>query len=309
MSFRIFSNNYCLIIVVISLIRQSNLRNVDSLETMSNNIESFFITYSLSNYSCYERLNNVEIKITQIKPVIQFEKKSVFYKGFKYINVGISYYYTLVIRNIQDEEYLGVRRIKVPAELKVPELLFLLKDDNSLKLQTLLNKNITIEFAKIDVWNYHKYKNSYQEFTEKLKYCFQNFLSKFIANILDKYPLSDNEYNLYSMKGYILDNQYYDIPESITKKIERCKIIDFTYEKQYDIFTNISLSLRIEETKYMPFDVNVIFDYLYFNKNMMKLGEIQYISDKKELLDSIKNTINYIFNKEYKKINWDNYWN
>ena len=310
MSLLKFSTNPTLIVVLsITLIRQTILRNVDSLETMSSNIESFFRTYSLSNYSCFERLNDVEVKITDIKPIIQFEKKSVFYKGFKYCNVAISYYYSLVIRNIQDKEYLGVRRLKVPAELKIPELLFLLKDDNSLSLQTLFSNNITMEFSKIDVWNYQKYKHSFQEFTEKLEYCFKNFLWEFIASILDKYPLSDNEYNLYSMKGYILDKQYYDIPDSITKEIERCKIIDFTYEKKYEIFTNINLSLRVDEIKYMYFDINVTFEFLYFNKNMMKLGDITYISDKKELLESIKSTINYIFEREYKKISWDNYWN
>ena len=124
------------------------MRQVDSIESISINLLSFFTPHLLEEYTCTQDLDRLEVIFKRIEPFFEYENKQLSYREFRYVNVSITLLFSLSIYDKEDkyrkEQYIN--RYKNIAVSKYDNIGFSLKDDNSLELIPLIEADI--EYVK-----------------------------------------------------------------------------------------------------------------------------------------------------------------
>lgn len=283
------------------------MRQVDSIESMSINLLTFFKPKLLEEYTCAQELDKHEIIFKRIQPFFEYENKQLTYRDFRYINVSITFLFSYSIYEKEDkdnnEQYIN--RYRNIAVSRYDNIGFSLKDDNSLELIPLIESET--EYIKNDLWNFSLFNDSLKDYGEALSKCFEEFLSLYFNKVLQIYPPSDSDYNLYMMKTTLIEHGYYEVPKEIGYEIDRIKFTSIEYAKSKSYYNDIKLEIKIVEKVIETVYISITIDFLTFTKYYIKLGNIVKISEREEYKKTLGNIINYMFMKEYSKISWDNF--
>ena len=78
------------------------MRQVDSIESISINLLSFFTPHLLEEYTCTQDLDKLEVIFKRIEPFFEYENKQLSYREFRYVNVSTTLLFSL---SIYDKEY------------------------------------------------------------------------------------------------------------------------------------------------------------------------------------------------------------
>ena len=65
------------------------MRQVDSIESISINLLSFFTPHLLEEYTCTQDLDRLEVIVKRIEPFFEYENKQLSYREFRYVNVSL----------------------------------------------------------------------------------------------------------------------------------------------------------------------------------------------------------------------------
>ena len=280
------------------------MRQVDSIESISINLLSFFTPHLLEEYTCTQDLDRLEVIFKRIEPFFEYENKQLSYREFRYVNVSITLLFSLSIYDKEDkyrkEQYIN----KNIAVSKYDNIGFSLKDDNSLELIPLIEADI--EYVKNDLWNFSVFNNSLSNYGKALSNCFDEFLNIYFTKVLESYPPSDSDFYLYMMKSTLIDHGYYEIPKEMEYQIERIKFVSMEYSKSKNYYSNLRLEIKIIEKEIQTTYISITIDFLTFTKYYIKLGNIVKISEREEYKNTLESIINYMFVKEYSRISWEN---
>ena len=282
------------------------MRQVDSIESISINLLSFFTPHLLEEYTCTQDLDRLEVIFKRIEPFFEYENKQLSYREFRYVNVSIKLLFSLSIYDKEDkyrkEQYIN--RYKNIAVSKYDNIGFSLKDDNSLELIPLIEADI--EYVKNNLWNFSVFNNSLSNYGKALSNCFDEFLNIYFTKVLESYPPSDSDFYLYMMKSTLIDHGYYEIPKEMEYQIERIKFVSMEYSKSKNYYSNLRLEIKIIEKEIQTTYISITIDFLTFTKYYIKLGNIVKISEREEYKNTLESIINYMFVKEYSRISLEN---
>ena len=246
------------------------MRQVDSIESISINLLSFFTPHLLEEYTCTQDLDRLEVIFKRIEPFFEYENKQLSYREFRYVNVSITLLFSLSIYDKEDkyrkEQYIN--RYKNIAVSKYDNIGFSLKDDNSLELIPLIEADI--EYVKNDLWNFSVFNNSLSNYGKALSNCFDEFPNIYFTKVLESYPPSDSDFYLYMMKSTLIDHGYYEIPKEMEYQIERIKFVSMEYSKSKNYYSNLRLEIKIIEKEIQTTYISITIDFLTFTKYYIK---------------------------------------
>lgn len=248
----------------------------DDTETIADTLEEFFSAKTNHTFSLIDDVNNINISITDITPILSYQNRTFNYQPavpeIIYTNLEINFIFTITFNH--SAQFTEQRRIS--SMLKYHRLLLKGKIDHTY----FYPKPIMAEEAYInygDLKDYLFYSEIIQRINIPLISGFQNTWENILDSTLVRYPKTAAQYNFEYLSSYIEQFGYSFCCKKV--KVKKVKISYIKYGSLeptsylYGRFYRVSMHLSYIDVFGIEHNEKVIIDSIIVTGNTISVGK------------------------------------